>query len=252
MDVGTTLRTARERRGLSIPELAATTKIPASLLAAIDDNAFARVPRGIFVRGYLRAYAREVGLEPEPIIEQFLAETGESLPVAPTPVMVESAPEDGTIEDTRIDPEFSESGPGWGYVLVVAALVVAVVSFNRETAPDASEVAAAADTTIVDQQTAAPDVRPVATTGAGLRFEIAASGPCWVEAVVDGRRVVYRLMQPGEREALDGTRDIVLRIGDPGAVTYAVNGQTGEPLGKSGTPVTVRFTSGGERQVIAS
>jgi hypothetical protein len=248
MDVGTTLRTAREQRGRSVADLASTTKIPAGLLVAIENNTFDRVPRGIFVRGYLRAYAREVGLEPDAVIEQFLAETGETLPVSP-PVPTAEPEVDETI-DAKADHDISESGPGWGYVLVVAALLVAIVSFNRNDAAEPPVVSQTPQVVgAVDVHPAAVEIEPVGTAGKALRFELAASGPCWVEAVVDGRRVVYRLMQPGERESIDGDRDIVLRIGDPGAVSYVLNGQAGQPLGSPGIPVTIRFSSSGEPEV---
>lgn len=255
MDVGTTLREARERQDLTIAQLAATTKIPATLLTALEENDFERVPHGIFVRGYLRAYAREVGLDPEEVIEQFLAQTGEILPAAAA-IAVESPVLAEEIDDVQIDPELSGSGPGWGYVLIVAALLVAVISFNRDSSSDvpapATNVAAAEADAPAAVPSAGDGLQPVATAGQGLRFEMRAEATCWVEAVVDGRRLVYRLMQPGERETIDVTGEVVLRIGDPAALTYSVNGRPGEPLGKAGTPVTVRFTSEGRREVLAS
>lgn len=255
MDVGTTLRIARERRGLTVAQLASTTKIPATVLQAIEDNAFDKVPRGIFVRGFIRAYAREVGLDPEDLIAQFLAETAETLPAA---AAVETTRDDAIDDDIgalRIDPDVSGSRPGWGYALIVAALVVGIVSFNRSNASEeqgpASAVAAAA---------AAPDevdasvqeLTAIATTGGALRFEIHARGECWVRAVVDGKTVVARLLLPGERIAIDVQRDVVLRVGDPAALTYSINGRPGRPLGEAGIPVTVRFTSDGLHDQLAS
>jgi hypothetical protein len=59
-------------------------------------------------------------------------------------------------------------------------------------------------------------------------------------------------MQPGERQTIESEREIVLRVGNPAALTYSINGTTGEPLGRPGVPVTVRFTNGGERATLAS
>ena len=256
MDLGTTLRTARERRQLPLTGLAVKTKIPVKLLAALEQNDFDKVPSGIFVRGYLRAYAREVGLDPDQVIEQYLAESGAAAPAAAEAPVLRKA--DEAIDEARVDPNLSESGPGWAYALIVAALLVAVISFNRSDssdepapapAPLLEHAAAQAD---APHATPSEDLHAVATAGAGLRFEMQAQGLCWVEAVVDGKKVVYRLMQPGERQTIEPEREIVLRIGDPGALTYTVNGKPGEPLGKPGVPVTVRFTSESGRIALAS
>lgn len=258
MDLSTTLRAARERRSLSLNQLATVTKIPLRVLQALEQGAFEKVPPGIFIRGYLRAYAREVGLNPEEVVQQFLMETDAvpaDLPPVPQPAPVEE------IEETRFDPDVSESGPGWGYVLIVAALLLGVISFNRSN-PSTDAPALAVSPLAEAPAPAAAPVQPVtasldrleavATSGETRRFELAAQGPCWVEAVVDGRKIVYRLMQPGERQSIDVEREIVLRVGDPGAFTYSVNGMPGQSLGKAGIPITVRFSGAGQPEPLAA
>src|SRR5918994_4407744 len=66
------LRRARERAGLSIEDISSRTKIQIPLLEAIERGDFERVPGGLFVRGFLRAYAREVGLDPEMVVADYL------------------------------------------------------------------------------------------------------------------------------------------------------------------------------------
>src|SRR5437667_1381529 len=81
-DIGADLRQARLARKQSIDDIARATKINPSLLRAIENDAFSRVPGGLFTRGFLRAYAREVGLDPEAIVERYRAEY-EPAPSAP-------------------------------------------------------------------------------------------------------------------------------------------------------------------------
>ena len=264
MDIGTTLRTAREHRGLTLAQLTSRTKIPVAILEALERNAFDTVPRGIFLRGFLRAYASQVGLDPAEIVGQYLTECSEAVP-APGVTASEAVAIDEQIQRTPVDPDFAPSGPGWGYALVVAALLVAVISMNRNGSGDAAptpvqaaeDVAAAETGAVATARSNA--VQPVATAGDTLPAVIAAAGPssgtlrfdlqaqaeCWVEAVVDGRRVVYRLMQPGERETIESAGEIVIRVGDPAALSYSLNGTPGKPLGRAGIPVTVRFSNQG-------
>ena len=73
MDLGSELRHARERLGLSLDDIAERTKIRAATLRAIEHDDFDRLPPPIFTRGFLKAYAREVGLDPDGVANRFAA-----------------------------------------------------------------------------------------------------------------------------------------------------------------------------------
>jgi len=70
-DFGAQLRAAREARGLSLKNVADATKISALVLAALERNDISRLPGGLFSRGLVRAYAKEVGLDPERTVREF-------------------------------------------------------------------------------------------------------------------------------------------------------------------------------------
>ncbi len=69
---GGRLKAARERRGVSLRQIANATKISVGVLEALERNNFSRLPGGIFSRAFIRSYAVEVGLDPEQTIEEFL------------------------------------------------------------------------------------------------------------------------------------------------------------------------------------
>lgn len=240
MDLGTDLKIARERAGFSLSELAARTRIPQQSLRAIEENDFAAVPPGIFVRSFIRNYAREVGVDPAEAIAQYRSMTE---PVVEHDDAPSSEVVDQQIQSRPFVPDFSESRPVWGYALIAAALLIGLISVNRYASQNQSEVLAADPS--VGTDTSAAAAIPVATTGAGIHIQMRAQGACWVRAVVDGQLVFSRLMQPGERETLTGQRDITLRIGDPAALSYSINGRSGQPLGAANQPVTVRFDTSG-------
>src|SRR6516225_1114730 len=73
-DFGRTLREARERRGLSLRQIASATKISLLTLEALERNDIARLPGGIFSRAFVRSYALEVGLDPEETIQEFMGQ----------------------------------------------------------------------------------------------------------------------------------------------------------------------------------
>ena len=65
---GIMLKREREARGLTIKYIASETKISESSIAAIEDNNFDAFPAEVFVRGFLRNYARALALPSEEII----------------------------------------------------------------------------------------------------------------------------------------------------------------------------------------
>ncbi|HUR33097.1 MAG TPA: helix-turn-helix transcriptional regulator [Vicinamibacterales bacterium] len=69
---GARLRLARERRQLTLADIAELTKINASLFEAIERDDASRWPSGIFRRSFIRAYANAVGLDAEATVREFV------------------------------------------------------------------------------------------------------------------------------------------------------------------------------------
>jgi cytoskeleton protein RodZ len=240
VDIGAELRTARERAGVSLEDLAARTRIPLKSLRAIERNDFSSVPPGLFARAFIRSFARELGMDPTAAVAEYRAMTE---PVAEAGHESKNGGAANDVQPTSFDPEVLTSRPGWGYVLIAGALLIGVISMNRYVASDRTEVSAA-DTTV--SQAASPDAaRTVGTAGSAVQIDVHAEGLCWVRAVADGQIVIARVLQPGEMQSISAQRDIVIRVGDPAAISYSINGQQGEPLGPARVPVTVRIGADG-------
>ena len=72
--LGARLRQRREERHVSLSAIAEQTKISLPLLAGLERDDVSRWPSGIFRRAFMRAYAEAVGLEPDEVLRDFLAE----------------------------------------------------------------------------------------------------------------------------------------------------------------------------------
>lgn len=70
---GEKLRKHRESRGLSLDAISTTTKISTRMLRAIEEEHFDQLPGGVFNKGFVRAYARQVGLDEEEVVNDYLA-----------------------------------------------------------------------------------------------------------------------------------------------------------------------------------
>src|SRR5262245_17354815 len=81
-DIGTILRAAREKAGLSLRQIADATKLSVYVLSALEQNRISQLPGGIYRRAIVRAFAREVGLDPEHTLRGFLAIYPDDVPTA--------------------------------------------------------------------------------------------------------------------------------------------------------------------------
>ena len=77
MRVGPELKAARKKAGISVEVISKRTKISASKLVALEKNDFKNLPTGLYLFSTVRAYAREVHIDPEPIVERLRADFAE-------------------------------------------------------------------------------------------------------------------------------------------------------------------------------
>lgn len=83
--VGARLRHERELLGMSLEEVSRATRIPVPSLERLEADRFDDLPGEVFVRGFLKSYARAVGMEPDDILAQY--GSARRVPsVAPVPV----------------------------------------------------------------------------------------------------------------------------------------------------------------------
>lgn len=70
---GDKFRKAREKKGISLDDVSSVTKISSRMLQAIENERFDQLPGGVFNKGFIRAYARHVGLNDEEAVNEYLA-----------------------------------------------------------------------------------------------------------------------------------------------------------------------------------
>jgi cytoskeletal protein RodZ len=156
---GDKLKKARETRGITLDDVSLTTKIGTRFLRAMEEEHFEQLPGGIFNKGFVRAYARCVGIDEDQTVADYLIASGEVLPkkveaAEPVPIpAVKPPPQKATaakaaaaktgkakevvrervriIEESRDDPGSGANFP-WAPVaslIVVVALGLAIWHF---------------------------------------------------------------------------------------------------------------------------
>jgi cytoskeleton protein RodZ len=81
--IGRVLKHEREERHLSIEEVSSTTRIPRKALESLEEDRFEDLPSGVFVRGFIKAYASAVDIDAGEVLARFDEQTPKTLPPAP-------------------------------------------------------------------------------------------------------------------------------------------------------------------------
>ena len=72
-DFGERMKRLRERRGVGLRDIADNTKLSVRTLEALERNDISLLPGGIYSRGLVRAYAEQIGADPEATVQEFIA-----------------------------------------------------------------------------------------------------------------------------------------------------------------------------------
>jgi cytoskeleton protein RodZ len=251
--VGARLREAREKRGVSLRQIANSTRISVMSLEALERSDLARLPGGIFTRAFIRAYAEEVGLDPDRMIQDFIAELPpEAATATAHPKMVEDG---GELESER-----TAVATFMRLMLVSIPIIGLIIYYGTHrlpTLPNSDRGRPGADdhgtrtaepvrtSAVAPIQHAAPPaiVAPQAMPqAAGLSIEMTPTASCWVSVTADDEPAFSGLMNAGDRRMVTAKQQVLISVGDAGAFSYTVNGVKGRPLGVPGEVASKRIT----------
>ena len=105
MSLGATLKAARETRGLTAEDIADQTHIFIQVIEKLEADDFSRIPAPVYGRGFIKHYAECVGLDPEPLVAEFMeAYTGKKATPHVKPAAVAKAPPPPQEEEPEAQP----------------------------------------------------------------------------------------------------------------------------------------------------
>lgn len=236
---GDRLRTTRERRGLSVRDAAQRLRLDVSVIDALEADDFARLPAPIFVKGYLNAYGKLLGLPSDELIAEYTAATD----AAPPPLVVRR----GTGEDIDSAASRRILRIGWLVVALVAVVGAAGWWYQQQREPEAAPVEpaqrpardvtmpirvpveAAVDEAPAASAAAAADDEPVlepvpAPPGIAVRF--AYREESWTEIVdATGERLYFDLARAGSVVEVSGEPPLSVFLGNSPGVDIQVDGR---------------------------
>jgi len=251
-DVGSRLRAAREANEISLREIAATTKISVSALEALERNDFAELPGGIFTRAFVRAYAGEVGLDPEQTTRDFVAQ-------GPVGVSSDSGSLDhlGAHAPDLFQSRFESRQRMVGTAIKLTVIAIPLGAFLLFLGIRGVPMARGSLGDILSigsSSTAVPEVSsrvvppPVSE---GLVIDLRPRNECWVSLTIDGELQFEGNMRAGQSQSFQASEEILLNIRNAGALDFAINQQPGRSLGGAGEVRFERITLENYRTYLA-
>jgi cytoskeleton protein RodZ len=183
MTVGLRLQRARLEKNLSQLQVAEKLFLTTQIIEHLDDGAYHLIQKRAFIRGYIRAYARVVGLDGGALVAAYDAEVGTEEPSSQEPTILMNA-EDPSLTK---NPVFRAGALGLAALVVVIIFVWAIMSGESDHPPPPSaRLAAAGASASAAQSSPNPELAPV-------------------ERVGDDSRAVGRNEAPSKLNALDSS-----------------------------------------------
>ena len=248
---GEELRREREIRGISLKEIADATKISKRFLEAIERNDHRTLPAPVFTRGFVREYARYLGLNIEEMVNRYnFASAGDERvekphmhPVNPQPIRdISPRPQ----PKRGIPPPYARVDRNILILVLIAAALGAVAYWavlHKRIGFPQSDTETIPPVVTTPAATAKPAVAPpkAPLDDSTLRLTVEVTGNSWVTLEADGKTVINDELSAGQRQTFEAKDQFRFRtIGNAAGLRLTFNETPVPPLGEEGEVVKNR------------
>ena len=278
---GEKLKLEREKRSITLEQISVATKIGTRMLEALEQEKFNRLPGGIFNKGFVRAYARCLGLDEDQAVADYLEASGEASVPRLEPEAYGSPAEPVA---ARRSPELP-----WGLlaaILLVIAVGLSIWSYRKReqharpvaphsvAAPQKSAPPVSAAPSLTSRPAggggklaaASPNLAPDATTGSIRKMPgsnplpappeaaaamaqlpgefvvlIQAREDSWLLINADGETLPSEVLSAGSQRAVHGRKHVVVKAGNTGGLDFFFNRKKLPPQGEPDQVRTLTF-----------
>jgi cytoskeleton protein RodZ len=261
---GERMQREREMRSITLDEIAEHTKISKRNLTALEEENFAQLPGGIFNKGFVRAYARYLGIDEEQAVADYLAADAEKQRKR-MPIPIDQASAGLRPESVADRPAIVEGEPqpdqAAGFMTAAVALVVVLgigglaykwmQSRNPDPPAHVAEARTQPEQTPVATQElpvqpiSAPSsvptpssdlssptgkmpevaIAPAATPLGSFSLVLKTKEESWVQVKADGKLLMEGVLAPNTNKSFDASKELVIKLGNAAGVELAYNGK---------------------------
>jgi cytoskeletal protein RodZ len=245
--LGDRLRQAREARGAPLHEVEWATKIKGAYLEALEEENFRLIPGAVYVRGFLRTYANYLGIDPEPLIDEYNQADETSGEIISTRSAVLADKRQLVVTPAMI--------VGVALILLLGVFGLYVkTQFDRYQASLAATSQATPHPNILSPApspvalpTPTPSPPPAPKVSAALQLVLkVVNGPAWIRVDIDGKPStetdVGKIYQPGAVLTFNGNQTVRVISGRASNTSITLNGKDQPLQGGNGGVVDKTFT----------
>ena len=268
------LRGERERKGLSIKDVASATSIRALYIEGLESGDYSKLPAEVYIKGFIRNYASYLGLDPKEMMKEYLSENhpDKLAEVEASEEAAQKMEEDrkehkedlfhetlavASVSDDAEEISSSDllNPPAHRHrrlnILVAGIILILVIAgagyLLADSGPDsqqgtASKSAAQQDNAKEAQaaQTAEQEKQPEPQVD-GVEVSAKFNERCWVQVKVDGKVEFAGVVEKGQTRQYKGSNEVSITAGNAGAVSYTVNGKDEGVAGEKGQVAVKTF-----------
>jgi cytoskeleton protein RodZ len=280
---GARLKREREQQAMELEGVAAATKISVRMLQALEEERFGQLPGGIFNKGFVRAYARHLGLDEEQAVADYLVAAGGPTPSKePEAVLADLAARAVEIRPERV-PRRSGDIP-WGTVSVL--LLVVAIGFalwsarsrqsrageppapaldpsqagapppggrgSPESARSASSEPSSPGAGGTVPPGAADQSQAPAVNAGSFVVQIQVREDSWLAITADGQPVLQDLVPAGSKKEVSAHQEIVVKAGNAAGLDFFFNGKPVAVEARRDQVKTIRFDANGLESAVAN
>jgi cytoskeletal protein RodZ len=229
---GERLKREREMREVSMEELTKATRISTRFLQALENEAWEKLPGGVFGHGFIRSIARYLGLDEEGLLAEYdLARAEKSATAFPKPE-----------ERIPAAPKWFPAAAVLAILLVLTGLFYAGrYGWRRYTAYRAAKKPTSSLVTQPQSQAHATSLGSNGESSAAslLDLSVSTSAATRVRILADNKLLLDAELPAGETRHFSANQQFEVTAGDSSAVLLELNGQAMPPLGTPGSSATM-------------
>lgn len=273
MWIGNVLKEAREAQGCSIEEVSERTKIKCRYIQALEEESFDVLPGRVYAKGFLRSYARFLGLSSEELIDRFEKQYKDLHSHGGTPDRMVQLEKQFIVKDMASIPKTGDKRKKlfWQsrrrfveyalFVVIVGLLVILGIQLSGKEADFQQDVSFRQEqggNSVApkdfpggngQEKPVAPEANPEFSQSKGVGFErrgvdlvlTVTRESCWMRVVADGEVKYEGELTARQSRSFQADERIEVKLGNAGAVQAQLNGRDLGYMGKRGDVMEKEF-----------
>jgi len=227
--IGQDLKRERELRGISLKEIAESTKINIRFLRALEEDQLDILPGKFFTRGIIRGYAKYLGLEEDSVLNKY----HDALQLLDN---AEKEEEKTYSKSFPVNIRNVIRATAFGAAVIAAVVALFFIFRGDESSPP---IQPPPTETIAQKEVVPPppDTEPseaIEEEIQELNLDIAFLQDTWIQVHADGELIYAGIKLPGGKLQVIARQELVIDLGNAGGLTYTLNNQRGVPFGPPG------------------